>query len=169
MEDHTPWMDLALGYAREALEAGEVPVGCVLVYKGEELVRGGNRVNKTKNATAHAEIVAIQRVMAWASGRDLDPWEVLRETTLYVTVEPCIMCAGALRQAGVPLVIFGCRNDRFGGCGSVLDVASDAAWTLGACCDVVGGVRAEAAVALLKEFYKHENPNAPEDRRKVKP
>ena len=168
MEDHQLWMEKAMKYAQEALSNGEVPVGCIFVYKKQELATGANRVNETKNATSHAEMVAIQKVMRWCAERNCDYKEVFREMTLYVTVEPCIMCAGALRQMGIPLVVYGCSNERFGGCGSILNIASDPLPSLGPSYDVIRGVMAAEAVQLLKEFYKRENPNAPEEKRKIK-
>ena len=168
MEEHKAWMQKAMYYAEEALSAREVPVGCILVYKNQELATGGNRVNETKNATAHAEMVAIQKVMKWCCDHGHDQSKVFSELTLYVTVEPCIMCAGALRQMGIPLVVYGCSNDRFGGCGSILDIASDPLPSLGPSFDTIKGVMADEAVQLLKQFYKGENPNAPEDKRKSK-
>lgn len=168
MEEHEKWMKRAIFYAEEALSKGEVPVGCILVYDGQERATGVNRVNETKNATSHAEIVALERAMVWCQEQGLDQRTVLGETTLYVTVEPCIMCAAALRQVGVPLVVYGCSNERFGGCGSILSISSDPLPSLGESFDVIKGVLAEKAVMLLKQFYKGENPNAPDDKRKSK-
>lgn len=168
MEEHINWMSKAMVYAEEALERGEVPVGCIFVYEDQEIATGGNRVNETKNATCHAEIVAIEKVREWCSLRKKDQQDVFRALTLYVTVEPCVMCAGALRQIGVPLVVYGCSNERFGGCGSVLNIAADQLSSLGSSFDVIKGVLAEEAVQLLKQFYKGENPNVPEDKRKPK-
>ncbi len=105
--------------AEEALEAGEVPVGCVIVRGKEIIGRGRNRTNETKNGTRHAEFYAIDQVIQTYP----DSYEeILSQSTLYVTVEPCIMCAGALRHVGIKKVYFGCGNERFGGCGSILDV-----------------------------------------------
>ncbi|XP_067901668.1 tRNA-specific adenosine deaminase 2 isoform X6 [Heterodontus francisci] len=119
------WMEQALSTAKEALENGEVPVGCLMVYQNEILGQGRNEVNETKNATSHAEMVAIGQVLEWChqKGRDLE--EVFGHTVLYVTVEPCIMCAAALRLLNIPLVVYGCQNERFGGCGSVLNIPTD--------------------------------------------
>uniref|UniRef100_A0A8C3KCM9 CMP/dCMP-type deaminase domain-containing protein n=1 Tax=Calidris pygmaea TaxID=425635 RepID=A0A8C3KCM9_9CHAR len=119
------WMDQALDVANEALENGEVPVGCLVVYNGEAIGRGRNEVNETKNATRHAEMVAIDRVLEWCKQHNRDYTEVFPQSVLYVTVEPCIMCAAALRLMKIPRVIYGCRNERFGGCGSVLSISSD--------------------------------------------
>ncbi|KAK7488250.1 hypothetical protein BaRGS_00020557 [Batillaria attramentaria] len=168
MGDHIKWMTKALDYADEALKKGEVPVGCIFVYEDEEIATGGNRVNETKNATSHAEIVAIEKVMNWCAENGHDQREVFRQVTLYVTVEPCILCAAALRQMSVPLVVYGCGNERFGGCGSILNIARDPLPSVGESFDIVKGVMAEEAVLLLKQFYKGENPHAPEDKRKSK-
>uniref|UniRef100_A0A8C9G280 CMP/dCMP-type deaminase domain-containing protein n=1 Tax=Pavo cristatus TaxID=9049 RepID=A0A8C9G280_PAVCR len=83
--------------AQEALEAGEVPVGCLLVYDGAAIGKGRNEVNETKNATRHAEMVAIDQVLEWCQQHKKDHEEVFSHSVLYVTVEPCIMCAAALR------------------------------------------------------------------------
>lgn len=125
LDEHRRWMREALRLARAALEANEVPVGCIFVYEDQIIGRGGNEVNETKNATRHAELVAFDQVRDWSVSRQLDWQEVLSKATLYVTVEPCIMCAAALRIVGVRTVVFGCRNERFGGCGSVLNINSN--------------------------------------------
>ncbi|XP_067901664.1 tRNA-specific adenosine deaminase 2 isoform X3 [Heterodontus francisci] len=131
-----------------------------MVYQNEILGQGRNEVNETKNATSHAEMVAIGQVLEWChqKGRDLE--EVFGHTVLYVTVEPCIMCAAALRLLNIPLVVYGCQNERFGGCGSVLNIPTDDLQYTGAPFQCIGGYRAEEAVQLLKTFYKAENPNA---------
>ncbi|KAI5627145.1 tRNA-specific adenosine deaminase 2 isoform X1, partial [Silurus asotus] len=153
------WMSNAFNMAKEALECGEVPVGCLLVYNNMVLGKGRNEVNETKNATRHAEMVALDQVLDWCSDRGMDPKVVCRSTVLYVTVEPCITCAAALRLLHVPLVVYGCKNERFGGCGSVLDVASGDLPHTGTSFKCVPGHRAQEAVDMLKTFYKQENPN----------
>ena len=167
---HYVWMEKALGFAEEALKSQEVPVGCIIVFEESIIANGGNEVNKTKNATRHAEIIAIEQVRKFCHDQSLDPTKVFQSSTLYVTVEPCIMCAGALRQIEIPLVVYGCKNDRFGGCGSIIDVASDCELTpsLGPPFDAISGVLADVAVDLLKQFYKGENVHAPDSKRKVK-
>uniref|UniRef100_A0A096LXR6 Adenosine deaminase tRNA specific 2 n=1 Tax=Poecilia formosa TaxID=48698 RepID=A0A096LXR6_POEFO len=121
-------LDLLLGIfteqAREALQSGEVPVGCLLVHGQEVVGKGRNEVNETKNATRHAEMVALDQLLDWCRRGNLDVRGVCERTVLYVTVEPCVMCAAALRLMNVPLVVYGCSNERFGGCGSVLDLSS---------------------------------------------
>jgi tRNA-specific adenosine deaminase 2 len=105
----------ALKEAHVAFHKGEVPVGCVIARDGEIIARGQNKPNQTKDATTHAEFVAIDVVVE----REGDSY-VFHDCDLYVTVEPCIMCASALLILGFRRVFFGCSNQRFGGCGSVL-------------------------------------------------
>lgn len=167
-EGHLQWMKKALDLAHEALEAGEVPVGCIFVHEEAIIAKGRNEVNETKNASRHAEMVAADHVMEWCERNGRKKTEVFAQSTLYVTVEPCIMCAGALRLLGVPLVVYGCNNERFGGCGSVLHIDTDVIPDQGPPLQCVRGVFAEEAVQLLKDFYKGENPNAPDEKRKVK-
>ncbi|PPQ71723.1 hypothetical protein CVT24_007893, partial [Panaeolus cyanescens] len=144
--------------AEEALAAGEVPVGCVFVRDGSIIARARNRTNELRNATRHAELEAIDHILA---DEKLTPKTVqypLSTTTLYVTVEPCIMCASALRQLGIKEVFYGCGNDRFGGCGSVLNVhqlshlAHDGY-------NATGGYCREDAIMILRRFYITENTN----------
>ena len=113
------YMRLALEQATVALHEGEVPVGCVFVdaASGDVLFHGHNLTSATRNATQHAEVVAID-----ACYRARGSVEPLRGSALFVTVEPCIMCSAALQAVGVGRAVFGCRNDKFGGCGTVLDV-----------------------------------------------
>ncbi|CAE7232929.1 TAD2 [Symbiodinium sp. CCMP2592] len=167
------FMRLALEEARAAMLEGEVPVGCILVSQtGDVLARAGNETNRSRNGTRHCEFVASERVLRQADGPTL-----LRSSTLYVTLEPCIMCAAALQYLGIPEVVFGSANVRFGGCGGVFKIhkmkvsksgpgsGADAAREAlpGFVCR--GGVLAEEAVELLREFYATGNPNAPEAKR----
>lgn len=149
-------MNQALDVARIALANQEVPVGCVFVYDKEVIATGSNEVNETKNATRHAELICIDQVLRFCEDKQLKSDEVFAGIQVVVTVEPCIMCAAALVQLGVAEIIFGCVNDRFGGT-TVCDVFG----LLDSKCRVTGGVRADEAMALLKEFYKGENPSAP--------
>ncbi|RKP02501.1 hypothetical protein CXG81DRAFT_10708 [Caulochytrium protostelioides] len=117
-----PWMRLAFEDAERALQLEEVPVGCVLVAPDEHgtlrvLARGHNWTNATLNATQHAEFLALRDLLGDSA--------VPPGTVLYVTVEPCVMCAAALRLVGVETVIYGTGNDRFGGNGSVLDLGGN--------------------------------------------
>lgn len=150
--------------AQDALDNGEVPVGCLMVYDNQLVGQGRNEVNETKNATRHAEMVAVDQVLDWCRKNDKNSAQVFENTILYVTVEPCIMCAGALRLLRIPLVVYGCHNERFGGCGSVLNVAADDIPATGAQFQCIKGYSAKKAVEMLKTFYKQENPNAPKSK-----
>uniref|UniRef100_A0A182UHX1 CMP/dCMP-type deaminase domain-containing protein n=1 Tax=Anopheles melas TaxID=34690 RepID=A0A182UHX1_9DIPT len=155
------FMEDALQQARIANDLKEVPVGCVFVRTDGQtetiIARGCNLVNETKNATRHVEFICIDQALEYARQQNVTPPEAIFSTvTVVVTVEPCIMCAAALIELGVKEIIYGCRNDRFGGC-TVLDVPG----LLSATVPIRGGVRDAEAMELLKEFYKGENPSAP--------
>ena len=158
------WMEHAFAMAQYALKHQEVPVGCVVVYGGEVIARGCNEVNATLNATRHAEMVAIDKLEVYARDRAMPLRDVCASSTLFVTVEPCVMCAFALRLIGLQNVVFGCRNDRFGGCGSVLDVHKKTLQLSSASgpqlpeLKLTPLVREKEAVALLQQFYEGENP-----------
>lgn len=123
VQTHEQGIQAALSMAQDAMDSSEVPVGCVFVRNGRIIARARNRTNQLHNATRHAELEAIDDILADSElTPDRTALHPLKETTLYVTVEPCIMCASALRMLGIKDVYYGCGNDRFGGCGSVLDV-----------------------------------------------
>ncbi|ORX74510.1 cytidine deaminase-like protein [Linderina pennispora] len=160
-EQRLKFMAEALDMAEEALQTSEVPVGCVFVHSGKVVGRGRNETNETKNGTRHAEIVAIDRMLA--SGFQLEDFQ---QTDLYVTVEPCIMCASALRQIKIRSVVYGCGNDRFGGCDSVLNVNTDEGLD-GTPYPAEGGFYKDEAILMLRKFYVRENTNAPQPRKKA--
>ncbi|NXE80213.1 ADAT2 deaminase, partial [Cochlearius cochlearius] len=145
--------------AKEALEKGEVPVGCLLVHNGEVVGRGRNEVNETKNATRHAEMVAIDQVLDWCKQHDRDYTEVFSHSVLYVTVEPCIMCAAAVRLMSILSCLFMLGSHMSKRCGSVLSISSDDMVDTGEPFECVSGYRAKEAVEMLKAFYRQENPN----------
>ncbi|KAJ3921753.1 cytidine deaminase-like protein [Lentinula edodes] len=158
---HLHWMQEAMAMAEEALAAAEVPVGCVFVRGEKVIAKARNRTNQLRNATRHAELEAIDEIL---SDKTLTPQITeypLSTTTLYVTVEPCIMCASALRQLGIREVIYGCGNERFGGCGSVLGVNSDLEHPAHPAYKATGGYCREDAIMILRRFYITENTNAP--------
>lgn len=146
-----------------------MPVGCVLVdvSTGEVVCRATNRPNEAYNATAHAEMVAIDHLMRTLPSR-AEARSLLQRCNLYVTVEPCVMCAAALARVGIRKVVYGAHNDKFGGCGTATDVASDryfepsARHTPFPCS---GGVLRDEAVALLRRFYARTNVRAPNPKR----
>lgn len=110
------YMKAALAQAKKAYELGEVPIGCVIVYQGKIIGRGYNRRNTDKSTLAHAEITAIKK-----ASKFMKDWR-LEECTLYVTLEPCQMCAGAIVQARIPEVVMGCMNPKAGCAGSILNI-----------------------------------------------
>ncbi|XP_068609524.1 tRNA-specific adenosine deaminase 2 isoform X3 [Brachionichthys hirsutus] len=110
-------------------------------------------------ASRHAELVALDQLLGWCSSRKLDVSSVCERAVVYVTVEPCIMCAAALRLLEFPAVVYGCSNQRFGGCGSALDVCSVGGSQTGSPFKCVSGVRSDEAVEMLQTFYRQENPN----------
>nr|XP_023030238.1 tRNA-specific adenosine deaminase 2-like isoform X2 [Leptinotarsa decemlineata] len=162
-ESERDFMEKAFVFANEALAAQEVPVGCIFVHKDKIIALGRNTVNETRNATRHAEINCIDQVIKYCQSHDLDSSVVFTELSVYVTVEPCIMCAAALYDLKVKKIVYGCKNDRFGG-QTVFDVAA----VLRPESELKGGYRAEEAMNLLKEFYKGVNPNAPPAKVKLK-
>lgn len=143
--DDVYFMDEALALAREAAADGEVPVGCVVVRGGEIVGRGRNRRETAKTALGHAEIEAIADAC-----RTLGGWR-LWECTLYVTLEPCPMCAGAIVNARIPRVVYGAKDEKSGACGSVCDLFSMA---FNHHPTVQGGVREAEAAELLAEFFR---------------
>ena len=139
------FMDAALALAKEAALEGEVPVGCVIVRKGEIVGRGRNRRETEKTALGHAEIEAIADAC-----KNLGGWR-LWDCTLYVTLEPCPMCAGAIINARIPRVVFGATDEKCGACGSVCDLFS---MDFNHHPQVEKGVREEESKALLTSFFE---------------
>jgi tRNA(adenine34) deaminase len=140
------FMELALAAASDAGRAGEVPIGAVVVFRGEILARAHNAPIALSDPTAHAEILALREAARRAQNYRLPG------ATLYVTVEPCVMCVGAIMQARVARVVFGCSDPKAGALGSVYDLA--AGRQTNHRFHVTGGVRAEEAARLLQEFFQ---------------
>jgi tRNA(adenine34) deaminase len=139
------WMDEALLLARAAAARGEVPVGAVVVRDGAIVGRGGNAPIAGNDPTAHAEISALRdAARALANYR-------LPGCTLYVTLEPCAMCAGAIMHARIARLVFGARDPKTGACGSVVDLFAEA--RLNHHATVVGGVRADECGRVLSDFF----------------
>ena len=147
MEDYAPWMREAIAEARLALETGDVPVAALLFDSvGRRLAVGRNEREKTQDPTAHAEIVTI-RAAAAAAG----DWH-LTDTTMVVTLEPCVMCAGAILSARIPRLVFGAWDEKAGAVGSVHDLLRDR--RLNHRVEVTAGVEADACSALLLDFFE---------------
>ena len=139
-------MDLALGEARLAAERGEVPVGAVVVHEERVIAQAYNQREALNDPTAHAEMIAITQ-----AAEALGSWR-LSDCTLYVTLEPCPMCAGAIVQARLPTVLFGAADPKGGGCQSLYAITNDE--RLNHRCEVTGGVLGEEASELLKGFFR---------------
>ena len=146
MGNHEFFMREALLEAREALSKGEIPVGAVVVLHGEIIGRGHNLRETTNDSTAHAEIIALRE-----AGEKLGTWR-LSEAVLYVTLEPCPMCAGALLQARLDRVVYGADDPKAGAAGSLLNILQFPG--LNHFVKITGGVLADEAVALLQEFFR---------------
>ena len=143
--DREHYMRLALELAREAAEAGEVPVGCVIAdAAGNVIGTGRNRREETHRADAHAEIEAIATACA-----ALGTWR-LSGCTLYVTLEPCPMCAGAIINSRIPTVVYGAKEANFGSCGSVINLFEE---RYGHHPAIYGGVLADDCAAILTDFF----------------
>jgi tRNA(adenine34) deaminase len=149
------WMRRALALAAEGAAAGEVPVGAVVVRDGALLGAGYNRPIGDADPSAHAEMVALR-----AAARAVGNYR-LTGATLYVTMEPCPMCAGAIVHARVARVVFGARDDKWGGCGSVFHVLEPG--RLNHDVALVEGVLAEESVALLRAFFRRRRGAAVPD------
>jgi tRNA(adenine34) deaminase len=138
-------MEIALGEARRAEGHGDVPIGAAILRDGEVIARAGNERELRRDPTAHAELLAIR-----GASEVLGGWR-LPGTTLYVTLEPCAMCAGAIVLARIPLVIYGTADPKAGAVGSVLDVLGEPA--LNHRPEVVAGVREAECAQLLRQFF----------------
>ncbi len=144
-EDHEYWMRRAIELAREAEAAGEVPVGCVVVAEGEVIGEGRNSPIALLDPTAHAEMLAIRQAAFAANNYRLS------EATLYATLEPCAMCAGALVAARIRTLVFGARDLRFGGVRSKFQIADSP--LLNHRVEIVEGVLGAESTALLQRFF----------------
>ena len=146
MTEQEKYMKEAIRQARKAAALGEVPIGCVIVYKGRIIGRGYNRRNTDKNTLAHAEITAINR-----ASKKMGDWR-LEGCTLYVTLEPCQMCAGAIVQARIDQVVMGAMNPKAGCGGSILNVLEMPEFNHQVV--VQRGILEEECTDLLKNFFK---------------
>lgn len=138
-------MNAAIKQAKKAYDLGEVPIGCVIVHEGKIIGRGYNRRNTDKNTLAHAEITAINK-----ASKKIGDWR-LEECTLYVTLEPCQMCAGAIVQARITEVVMGCMNPKAGCGGSILNILEMPQFNHQV--KVVRGVLEETCSQMLKDFF----------------
>ena len=142
------WMRQALQQARAAMEADEVPVGAVIVHEGRIIAAAHNQREQLQDPTAHAEILAITQAAA-----EIGSWR-LENCELYVTLEPCSMCAGAIVQARIPVVVYGASDPKTGAVQSLYQILSDT--RLNHQCQIFSGVMAEPCGAILTEFFQRQ-------------
>jgi len=151
LNDHEQYMRLALALAREADDDGEAPVGCVIAdVSGKVIGQGRNRREKKKSATAHAELEAIGEAC-----KSLGDWR-LTECSMYVTLEPCPMCAGAIIMSRLGKLYYGARDKLTGSCGSVVNLFME---PYGHSTQITGGILADECAVLLSEFFKELRGN----------
>lgn len=146
MDLHEKYMKEALKQAKKAYALGEVPIGCVIVYGDKIIGRGYNRRNTDKNTLSHAEITAINK-----ASRFIGDWR-LEDCTLYVTLEPCQMCSGAIVQARIPEVVIGCMNPKAGCAGSILNILQMPAFNHQV--NITQGVLETECSDMLTTFFK---------------
>ena len=146
LTQHEQWMKMALLEAQRAFDANEVPVGAVIVYKNKIIGRGYNQIERLRDPTAHAEMIAITAAANTLQSRRLE------NCTLYVTLEPCPMCAGAIILARIPVLVFSSYDSKAGACGTLYNIVEDK--RLNHQTHVVGGVCDSESELLLKSFFK---------------
>lgn len=146
MHDDAYWMGKAIEEARRAFDAGEVPVGAVVVHRDRIVGRGHNRTEETGRPFEHAEVLAM-----WEAVGNLQR-KTLEDCILYSTVEPCVMCVGAAMLARIPRIVFGAREPKTGACESVFSIPNEPG--LDHPIVVTGGVEAEQALALMQAFFR---------------
>jgi tRNA(adenine34) deaminase len=146
--DESHWMQEALNEAKIAFEENEVPIGTVIVFDNKIIGRGHNRTETLKDPTAHAEIIAIS-----AAANYLNNWR-LTDTSVYTTVEPCLMCAGALILSRIKKLVFGTYDNKFGACGSVYNIPKDNQFNHKF--DVITNVLEKDSINLLQEFFRRK-------------
>ncbi len=139
------WMEYAIKEAEQALRRKEVPIGAVIIHENRIIGRGYNQIESLQDPTAHAEMIAITAAATHIGSRRLE------DCTLFVTLEPCAMCAGAIVLARVPRLVFGAYDPKAGSCGTLYNIVQDA--RLNHRVELTGGIRAEQCAALLKEFF----------------
>ena len=143
--NHDYWMGKAIAEARKAESIAEVPIGCVIVQNGKIIARAHNLRESRQDPAAHAELLAIRK-----AARRLKSWRLL-DTTLYVTLEPCVMCMGAIILARIPTVVFGCFDPKAGAAGSIYNLSNDA--RLNHSCELISNIRQQECSGLLTDFF----------------
>lgn len=157
MTEQEKYMKAAMTQAKKAYALGEVPIGCVIVHEGKIIGRGYNRRNTDKNTLAHAEITAINK-----ASRKIGDWR-LEDCTLYVTLEPCQMCSGAIVQARILEVVIGCMNPKAGCAGSILNILENDSFNHQV--RVTRGVLEQQCSDMLTQFFKELRVRVKEERK----
>jgi tRNA(adenine34) deaminase len=145
MTEDERWMEYALKEAEQAYKRKEVPIGAVIIQENKIIGRGYNQIESLQDPTAHAEIIAITAAATYTGSRRLD------QCTMYVTLEPCTMCAGAIVLARIPRLVFGAVDPKAGACGTLYNIVNDA--RLNHRVETIGSVLSERCGAILKEFF----------------
>ena len=151
------YMKEALRQAKKAYAIGDTPIGCVIVYDGRIIARGYNRRNKDKTTLAHAELLAMKK-----AAKVIGDWR-LEGCTMYVTLEPCQMCAGAIVQARIPRVVIGCMNKKAGCAGSIINLLDMKEFNHQV--EVTRGVCEDACSELMKQFFRELRERQKEDKK----
>ncbi len=147
MTEDEKYMRQALRLAKKASDNGDVPIGCLIVYEGKVIARGYNRRNKDKQSLAHAELIAIKK-----ASKVLGDWR-LEDCKMYVTLEPCQMCAGAIVQARIPEIVIGCMNPKAGCAGSIINLLDIQEFNHQV--KVTKGVLESECSSMLTEFFRN--------------
>ena len=159
-EEKDFFMSKALKEAEKSLDKAEIPIGCVIVKDGEVVGRGHNAREELNQAIMHAEVMAIQE-----ANRTVGNWRLL-DCTLFVTIEPCVMCSGAIGLARIPKVIYGASNQKFGGAGSLYDILRDE--RLNHRVEVETGVMEEECAKIMQDFFRQSRERKKEAKRLAK-
>ncbi|HFI0136233.1 TPA: tRNA adenosine(34) deaminase TadA [Streptococcus suis] len=146
LEEKEYFMSQALAEAEKSLDKEEIPIGCVIVKDGKIIGRGHNAREELNQAIMHAEVMAIQE-----ANRVEGNWRLL-DTTLFVTIEPCVMCSGAIGLARIPQVVYGAANQKFGAAGSLYDILTDQ--RLNHRVEVETGILEEACAQIMQDFFR---------------
>ena len=155
-EEKEYFMRQALEEARKSLEKDEIPIGCVIVKEGQIIGRGHNAREELNQAIMHAEVMAIQE-----ANRVEGNWRLL-ETTLFVTIEPCVMCSGAIGLTRIPQVVYGAANQKFGAAGSLYDILTDQ--RLNHRVEVETGILEESCAQIMQDFFRQRREKQKADK-----
>ncbi|HEM6346470.1 TPA: tRNA adenosine(34) deaminase TadA [Streptococcus suis] len=159
-EEKEYFMSQALIEAQRSLEKEEIPIGCVIVKDGEIIGRGHNAREELNQAIMHAEVMAIQE-----ANRVEGNWRLL-DTTLFVTIEPCVMCSGAIGLARIPQVVYGAANQKFGAAGSLYDILTDQ--RLNHRVEVETGILEEACAQIMQDFFRQRRERQKAEKKALK-